>query len=226
MSWNPAVPPPPVAGAAVRNGLADGLGVADDDADGLGVADRDGDGLGVADRDADGLGVADGLAEGLTLVLGVVAPAVPPGGIGVVAEPVTAGENGVGVGEGEDVVQAETEAEASMVRVAQPTTVNRALSSLPMMVVRIFMGSPHASGRWRTRFAVPASEEKSRSARSLPAPAEGRSLEAPTAIRVNPWRAQACNGLFIAGILGYAIRAPWGRRREGRRHWGMQIGGA
>lgn len=149
MSWNPAVPPPPVAGAAVRNGLADGLCV--------------------ADGDADGLGVADGLAEGLTLVLGVVAPAVPLGRIVIVAEPVTAGENGVGVGEGEDVVQAETDAETSMVKVAQPTTVNLALSPLPMMVVRIFMRPPHASGRWRTRFPVPASEEKSRPARSLPA---------------------------------------------------------
>ncbi len=166
MSWNPAVPPPPVAGAAVRNGLADGLCV--------------------ADGDADGLGVADGLAEGLTLVLGVVAPAVPLGRIVIVAEPVTAGENGVGVGEGEDVVQAETDAETSMVTVAQPTTVNLALSPLPMMVVRIFMGPPHASGRWRTRFPVPASEEKPRPARSLPAPAEGRSPEAPTAIRVKP----------------------------------------
>jgi hypothetical protein len=168
MSWNPAVPPPPVAGAAVRNGLADGL------------CDADGD--------ADGLCVADDLAEGLSLVLGALAPAVPLGRIVVLAEPVTAGENEVGVGEGEDVVQAETDAETSMVRVAQPMTVNRVLSPLPMMVVRIFMGPPHASGRWRTRFPVPvpASEEKSRPARSLPAPAEGRSPEAPTAIRVKP----------------------------------------
>ena len=155
MSWNPAVPPPPVAGAAVANGLADGLCVAD----GLGVAD--------------GLCVADDLAEGLSLVPG--APAVPLGRIVTVAEPVTAGENEVGVGEGEDVVQAETDAETSMVRVAQPTRVNRALSPLPMMVVRIVMRPPHASGTWRTRFPVPASEEKLRPARSLPAHVEGRS---------------------------------------------------
>src|ERR1039457_2671978 len=37
-SRNPAVPPPPVAGAAVGTGLADGLGVADGDADRLGGA--------------------------------------------------------------------------------------------------------------------------------------------------------------------------------------------
>ena len=146
-SWNPAVPPPPVAGAAVGSGLADGLGVAD------GVADR--------------LGVADGL----TLALGVVTLAVPLGKCGV-AEPVPAGENVVGVAEGEDAVQAETDAEASMAKVAQPTPVNLALSPVPMMVVRIFMGPPHASGRWRTRFPVLASEEKSRAD--------------PTAIKVKP----------------------------------------
>jgi hypothetical protein len=185
MSWNPAVPPPPVAGAAVTNGLADGLRV--------------------ADGDADGLCVADDLAEGLSLVLEALAPAVPLGRIVVVAEPVTAGENEVGVGEGEDVVQAETDAETSMVRVAQPTRVNRALTPLPMMVVRIFMGPPHASGRWRTRFPALASEEKSRPARSLPAPVEGRSPEVLTAIRVSPWAAQTCNGLFHHWNLGYAI---------------------
>jgi hypothetical protein len=148
------VPPPPVAGAAVGSGLADGLGVADGDADG----------------DADRLGVADGL----TLALGVVTLAVPLGRIVGVAEPVPAGENVVGVAEGEDAVQAETDAEASMAKVAQPTPVNLALSPVPMMVVRIFMGPPHASGRWRTRFPVPASEEKSRADPVAAAPVEGR----------------------------------------------------
>jgi len=161
-SCNPAVPPPPVAGAAVGNGLADGLG------------------------DADGLGVADALPEGLTLALGVVTLAVPLGRIVGVAEPVTAGENGVGVGEGEDAVQAETDAEATMAKVAQQAAVNLALRPVPMMVVRIVMGPPYASGRRRTCFPVPASEEKSRPDRSLPAPAEGRSPEAPTAIKVKP----------------------------------------
>lgn len=142
-SWNPAVPPPPVAGAAVgRNGLADRLGV--------------------ADGDADRLGVADASAEELTLALGVAALAVRLGRIVGVAEPVPPGENGVGVAEGEDAVQAETDAEASMAKVAQPAAANLALSAVPMMVMRIFTGPPHASGRWRTRFPVPASEEKSR----------------------------------------------------------------
>ena len=102
--WNPAVPPPPVGGAAVGNGLGDGLGVADGDADGLGVAD------------------------GLALAFGVVTPAVPLGRIVGVAEPVP-GENVAGVGE--DPVQPETDAEASMVNAAQPAAVSLALSPFP-----------------------------------------------------------------------------------------------
>ena len=46
-SWNPAVPPPPVAGAAVGNGLADGLGVTVGVGVGVGVGDPLGDGLGL-----------------------------------------------------------------------------------------------------------------------------------------------------------------------------------
>jgi hypothetical protein len=41
--WNPAVPPPPVAGAALGTGLAVGLGVAE--GDGVGEDDGLGDGL-------------------------------------------------------------------------------------------------------------------------------------------------------------------------------------
>lgn len=143
-SWNPAVPPPPVGGAAVTNGLADRLGVADW-------------------RD-----VADRRVEGLALALGVVTLGVLLGSSVGVAEPDPAGENGVGAAEGEDPVQAETDAEASMVNVAQPTTVNLALNLVPMMVVRIFMGPPHASSRWRTRFPVPVSEEKSQASQDAP----------------------------------------------------------
>ena len=155
-SWNPAVPPPPVGGAAVRNGLAAGLRV------------------------------ADGLADGLALALGVLTLAVPLGRIVGVAEALLAGENVVGVAEGEDAEQAETDAEASMAKVAQPTPVNLALSPVPMMVVRIFMGPPHASGRWRTRSPVPHRKRNRGSARSLSAPTEGRSPEAPRAIKVTP----------------------------------------
>ena len=136
-SWNPAVPPPPVGGAAVGNGLADGLGVGDGDSDGLGVADRDADG--VADRDADGL----------TLALGVVTLAVRLDKAVGVAEMLAPGENLVGAAEGEDAVQAETAAEARMVKVPHPMAVNLALSLVPAVVVRTFIELPHASGRWR-----------------------------------------------------------------------------
>jgi hypothetical protein len=110
-SWYPAVPPPPVGGAAAGNELADGL--------------------------------ADGLAEGLAL--GVLTLAVPLGRTVGVAEALLAGENVVGVAEGEDPVQAETDAEARMVRVAQLAAVNLALTPAPAMVVRIFMRPPHPS---------------------------------------------------------------------------------
>jgi hypothetical protein len=160
-SWNPAVPPPPVGGAAVRNGLAAGLRV------------------------------ADGLAEGLALALGVLTLAVltlavPLGRIVGVAEALLAGENVVGVAEGEDAEQAETDAEASMVNAAQLVAVSLALSPAPTVVVRIFMGPPHASGRLRTRSPVPHRKRNRGSARSLSAPTEGMSPEAPRAIKVMP----------------------------------------
>jgi hypothetical protein len=135
-SWNPAVPPPPVAGAAVGNELADALGVAA----GVGVAD----------------GLADGLADERALALGVIARAVPLGEVIGLAEPVPPGENGVGVAEGEDPEQAETDTEASMVKAAQPMAVDLARSLIPTMVARIFMGPPDGSGRWLARFPVPA----------------------------------------------------------------------
>jgi hypothetical protein len=90
--WNPAVPPPPVAGAAVGNGL--------------GVAE----GLGV--------GLGDGVAVGLALGLGVV-PLGRVVGVGEpVAEPVAPGEMVGGDAPGEDE-QAETVAEASMAKQRQ-----------------------------------------------------------------------------------------------------------
>jgi hypothetical protein len=107
-SWNPAVPPPPVAGAAVGNWLADGLGVADGDADRLGVADR--------------------LADGLTLALGLLLLADPLGETVGVAEPDRGGEKVVGVAEGVEPEQADTDAEASMAKMAQPAAASLALS--------------------------------------------------------------------------------------------------
>jgi hypothetical protein len=96
--WDPAVPPPPVPGAAVGNELADVLG--------------EGDGL--------GLGVVV-----LGVLLEVVALGLPLAEIAGVAGPVPPGENEVGVVDGEPAVQAETNAGASMANAAQPRTVPR-----------------------------------------------------------------------------------------------------
>jgi hypothetical protein len=105
---------------------------------------------------------ADGWADGLALALGVAVLARLVGRLVGVAEPVPADENGVGVAEGDDPVQAETDAEASMVKVAQPTRVNFALTPVLLLFVRIFTGPPHAFGRGQERVPVPGSEEKSR----------------------------------------------------------------
>ena len=144
-SWNPAVPPPPVAVAAVGNGLADRLGDADrpGDAEGRGEADRLGEAAGRED------------VEGLVLGFGVVALAVPLAEAVGVADALVEGEDGGSAAEDGDVVQAETAAEASMAAMPQPTAVNLALRPVPAMAVRTFMKPPHASGRRRPRFPVP-----------------------------------------------------------------------
>lgn len=130
VSWNPAVPPPPVAGAAVGKGLADGLGVGE--AEWVGVAD------GVAE------GVAVALAEGLALAVAVeVAVAVAVGRPVLVGEP-PGGMDG-GVADGELPEHAETDTEASTVTVAQAMALNLPLSRVPVMAERILMGPPHAS---------------------------------------------------------------------------------
>jgi hypothetical protein len=127
--WNPAVPTPPVAGAPMAIGLVDGLGVAGCD------------------------------AERLALASGVATFVVPLGGTVAVAEPLPPGEKVAGVGEGDDVAQAARDAEASVARVAQAAAVILALSPVPALVARIFMGSPHASGQVTNRFPVLASRE-------------------------------------------------------------------
>lgn len=144
--WNPAVPPPPVAGAALGNGL----GVAEGLAVGLGV--------GVA------VGLGVGVTVGLTLAGGVVALAVALGR----PEAGAPGEIGGGAAEVEDPEQAETDAEASMANAAQPATVSLARRPVPMINVRIFMAPPHAFGTWRARVLIPVSEEKTGTSRDAP----------------------------------------------------------
>jgi hypothetical protein len=115
VSWNPAVPPPPVGGAPFGIGLVVG-----------------GDGDEFPSRVAEGLadGVGDGLFEPVARGLGVVLP-----GLGVVvpaapleeetaglAEVLLVGDDvGGSAAEGEDVVQAETTAQANMAAMPQPT---------------------------------------------------------------------------------------------------------
>jgi hypothetical protein len=155
------VPPPPVGGAAVGNGLGDGLRVADDAgllaeglADGLLVDPGEVDGL--ADGVLVGPGdVVDGLAGGLVLALGVPIAALPLAEADGVGEPAAPGEN-VGVEGGEDPVQAEIEAEASTVMVAKPAAVNLAVSPLRAKVPNgLFITgiSAYASGTPVGRYA-------------------------------------------------------------------------
>jgi hypothetical protein len=115
----------------------------------------------------DGLCAVGGDADPLEwLALGVATLAVPPGNAVDVAGELFAGENVGSVVEGEDVVQAETAAEANTVRLPQATTPRLALSPLPAVVVRTFTEPPQASGRSRIPGLVPhqkpASEAKAR----------------------------------------------------------------
>jgi hypothetical protein len=147
VSWNPAVPPPPVGGAPFGIGLVVG-----------------GDGDEFPSRVVEGLadGLADGLFEPVAPGLGVVLPAlgvVPPGlgvmlpGLGVLvpavpleeetaglAEVLLVGEDvGGNAAEGEDDVQADTAAQANMAAMPQPTARHVA----ELAPVPTFMEAPH-----------------------------------------------------------------------------------
>ena len=147
--WNPAVPPPPVPGAAAGKELADGL--SDGDGLGLGVAALGVAALGVAALGAAafGAGVLGVVALGVAalgvavlgvavlgvavlgvLVLGapleVVALGVPLAEVVGAGGPVPPGDNEGGVVGGvEPDEQADTDAVASMAMAAQPRTVPR-----------------------------------------------------------------------------------------------------
>src|SRR3984957_13007622 len=132
VSWNPAVPPPPVSGAAVGKVLADGLGG--------GVCEWVGVGVG----DGEWVGVGVSLAEGLVLGVGVmVAVTVTLGEAVGVAELVPVGDppgdSDGGVADGVPLVQAATDADASTVTVAQPIALNLAPSGFPPIVGRVFL---------------------------------------------------------------------------------------
>src|SRR6266700_2354365 len=115
--WNPAVPPPPVPGAAAGNELADELG---DGGLGLGVV-----ALGVVVLGSVVLGAVALGAVVLGVLLEVVALGVPPAETAGVARPVPPGENEGGAVDAEPDAQADTDAAASMAKAAQPRTVPR-----------------------------------------------------------------------------------------------------
>src|SRR3984885_7014718 len=132
--WNPSVPPPPVAGAAVGAGLAVGLGLAE------------GDGLGVVECDGLVVGLGLELGLGLGLVLGEVLAELDP----LADEPVEDDDEGVGSAPEPGVPEhAAMAREASRVTTPQPTAASLVLGPVPVTVLRTFMEPPHASGRKR-----------------------------------------------------------------------------
>jgi hypothetical protein len=115
--WNPAVPPPPVAGATEGSEVGEGL------AFGEGLA------LGFTDwlTEALALGIAEGLTETLAETV-AEAEAVPGDSFGSVA---------LGV----DPEQAASDAVATMGTMAQPATVSFAPNPVRAEVVRVVIGS-------------------------------------------------------------------------------------
>jgi hypothetical protein len=132
-SCNPAVPPPPVAGAAFGVWLADEVAVI------VTVA----------------VAVAAAGAGALVVTPGVPDEVVLPSEGGAVVEPVPADEvvtdveieGIVGVVGEEPELQAETATGASRIRAPQPRAVSLAPSAVLALVVRTFMGPPRAPGR-------------------------------------------------------------------------------
>jgi hypothetical protein len=132
--WNPAVPPPPVAGAAVGAVLAVGLGLAV------------GDGLGVVEGEGLVVGLGLGLELGLGLALGELLGELDP----VADEPAVDDDEGVGSAPEDGVPEhAAMAREASRVTMPQPTAASLVLDRVPVTVLRTFMEPPHASGRKR-----------------------------------------------------------------------------
>jgi hypothetical protein len=93
------------------------------------------------------------LAFGLAVMVLVVTPAF--------GATLAADENEVSADPGvevEDVEQADTAAETTMVMAPQPATLNTALSPAPAMVVRTLIEPPHAADRQRPTSPPPAPE--------------------------------------------------------------------
>lgn len=156
------MPPPPVGGATVGNGLGDGLGVTVGDGDTVAV----GDGLGEGEGEVLVVAVGDG--ETLSVAVGVA-------GADVLEED----EGGSAAEDGDDV-QAETTAEMSRATMAQPTAASLVPDPVPAAVACTLMEPPHPSRSWRRRFPVllqkPAPERQTR----------GRLLRCPRRLKAGP----------------------------------------
>src|SRR5579875_126551 len=114
-SWTPAVPPPPVAGAAVTVVLGATVTVA----------------VGVTVTVAVAVAVAVWVA-----VPGELAGPLPPSDADA-AEPLAVGDNGVGDPDGvDDEVQPETAARPTRAAAPQPAAASRARSAVPARTVR------------------------------------------------------------------------------------------
>jgi hypothetical protein len=144
-SWNPAVPPPPVTGAALGTGLGDGL------AEGSGLVLSDADGLAevLVVSLADELAVAVALSLALVPALALVPDEAPPLEVLVAVELTPAEPLAVGMkvdGGVEPEVQAERATQASMVVRPQPTALSRTRCDVPAMAVRALIEPPRALG--------------------------------------------------------------------------------
>jgi hypothetical protein len=143
-SWKPAVPPPPVPGAAVGNEeLADGLG------DGLMLALGEGltDALGLTLADVLGVAVVvvtfgemETLAETDTLT-GAVTPAL------ALALALALGENTLAVDVEVPDVQAETAMQAKTASRPPPTALRRTRCAIHALAVRALIGPPHVPAK-------------------------------------------------------------------------------
>jgi hypothetical protein len=122
-SWNPAVPPPPVAGAAAGTGLADAWCVW------VGA----------------GVGVGVGVSVGVALAEAVAVLVAEAEGVGELVPP---GENDTdGPAEGVDPEQAERVTEATNAMVLNPVMAILALSPVFAPAARTFMEPPHLATR-------------------------------------------------------------------------------
>src|SRR5215470_13449899 len=124
VSWSPAVPPPPVAGAMLV--CVEGATVV-------------GDVLAVP--------AGDSAAVVAGVVLAFAVKLIVESGVGELPAASEAADDAADDAAGVDPEQAEIAAEANMAMAPQPMTLNSAPGPVPAMVARSFMESPHAPRR-------------------------------------------------------------------------------